>query len=116
MVAAGWMAHGKVPDFPPRSDAYDGDERKLAAIVQALDWSDSDWNSLILDAWNFMARPEFERAEVAFKAGLSDRYVLEGEMLAAVISCVRQREVEEVVTDSLLRLEREKGKDVSIAA
>lgn len=51
---------GEVPDWPPRLDAPQKDERELAYYSRRLELDEAGWNRLVLDACRLATSPRFE--------------------------------------------------------
>jgi hypothetical protein len=83
-------ASAPTPRWPLLDDG-EGDERRLKEIVERLDYDRAAWRALVGDAWQLVARDDFNRIHTGLTAALDIYPLLEGEPLIAVLETLRRR-------------------------
>jgi hypothetical protein len=80
---------GRPPSWRPLEDGSH-DERQLARVVDVLDYSRSDWDRLIADAWSLVTDREFCRLASRFETVLGRFPVLRGALLCGFVETIQK--------------------------
>lgn len=77
-------AAGQVPEWPPRHDAEEQDEKELAFYALRLGLDEAGWNRLVLDACRLACSPRFEELFAAVTGELEHTPVIKAEQFYAL--------------------------------